>query len=146
MCISFLSRLSFRPVQQIIVHTLESRVPGTLIVPDARDRLHLAAQGADRLPDLRICKLIHVHRLHDLCDAERLERFPQSLVGIHAAETHKERVICKIARNIALERPLGEIGALLRRVSGDVNPRIYSQPRPVSTPKADDYMSSYGDK
>ena len=79
MCISFLSRLSFRPVQQIIVHTLESRVPGTLIVPDARDRLHLAAQGADRLPDLRICKLIHVHRLHDLCDAERLERFPQPL-------------------------------------------------------------------
>ena len=43
-------------------------------------------------------------------------------VGVHAAETHKERVICKIACNIALERPLGEIGTLLRRVSGDVDP------------------------
>ena len=64
-------------------------------MPDARDRLHLAAQGADRLPDLRIRKLIHVHRLHDLRDAERLERFPQPLVGIHAAETHKERIGCE---------------------------------------------------
>ena len=91
-------------------------------MPDARDRLHLAAQGADRLPDLRIRKLIHVHRLHDLRDAERQERFPQSFVGVHAAETHKERVICKIACNIALERPLGEIGTLLCGVSGDVNP------------------------
>ena len=81
-----------------------------------------------------------------LRDAERQERFPQSFMGVHAAETHKERVICKIACNIALERPLGEIGALLCGVSGDVNPRIYSQPRPVSTPKADDYMRSYGDK
>ena len=65
-----LSRLSFCPVQQIIVHALKSRVPCTLIVPDTRDRLHLAAQGGDCLPDLRIRKLIHVHRLHDLCDAE----------------------------------------------------------------------------
>ena len=117
-----LSRPSFRPVQQIIVHALEARVPGTLIVSDTRDRLHLAAQGADRLPDLRICKLIHVHRLHDLCDAERLERFPQPFMGVHAAEAHKERVICKIACNIALERPLGEIGALLCHVAGDVDP------------------------
>ena len=44
--------------------------------------------------------------------------------GVHAAETHKERVICKVACNIALERPLGEIGALLRGVAGDVYPRI----------------------
>ena len=141
-----LSRLSFCPVKQIIVHALEAWIPRALIIPDARNRLHLAAQGGDCLPDLRICKLIHVHRLHDLCDAERLERFPQPLVGIHAAETHKEHIVCEVARNIALERPLGEIGALLCGVSGDVNPRIYSQPRPVSTPKADDYMRSYGDK
>ena len=119
-----LSRLSFRPVQQIIVHALEARVPGTLIIPDARNRLHLAAQGDNGLPDLRICKLIHVHRLHDLRDAERQERFPQTLVGVHAAETHKERIVCKVACNIALKRPLGEIGALLCGVSGDVNPRI----------------------
>ena len=45
-------------------------------------------------------------------------------MGIYAAETHKKRVICKIACNVALERPLGEIGALLRDVAGDVNPRI----------------------
>lgn len=32
-----LSRPSFRPVQQIIVHTLKARVPCTLIVPDARN-------------------------------------------------------------------------------------------------------------
>ena len=121
---SFLSRLSFCPVQQVIVHALESRVPCTLIVPDARNRLHLAAQGGDRLPNLRICKLIHVHRLHDLRDAERQERFPQSLVGIHAAEAHKKCVICKIACNIALERPLCEIGTLLRGVAGDVDPRV----------------------
>ena len=134
-----LSRPSFRPVQQIIVHTLEARVPGTLIIPDARNRLHLAAQGGDRLPDLRIRKLIHVHRLHDLCDAERLERFLQSLVGVHAAETHKERIVCKVACNIALERPLGEIGALLRGVAGDVYPRIAAGPvfhaaRPAGQP------------
>ena len=45
-------------------------------------------------------------------------------MGVHAAETHKERIVCEVARNIALERPLGEIGALLRRVAGDVDPRI----------------------
>ena len=52
------------------------------------------------------------------------KRFPQSFVGVHAAETHKERIVCKVACNIALERPLGEIGALLRGVAGDVDPRI----------------------
>ena len=45
-------------------------------------------------------------------------------MGVHAAETHKERIVCKVACNIALERPLGEIGALLCGVAGDVDPRI----------------------
>ena len=28
----------------------------------------------------------------------------------------------------------------------NIKKSLYSQPRPVSTPKADDYMSSYGEK
>ena len=60
-------------------------------------------------------------------------------MGVHAAETHKERIVCKIARNVTLERSLGEIGTLLRRVAGDVDPRIAAGPvfhaaRPAGQP------------
>ena len=85
--------------------------------------------GAVNLPGLRIYKLIHVHRLRDLRGAERQEYFPATLYGHSTAETHtKARFPASSLQCRPARRPFRKMGALLRGVASNVDPRIARVP------------------